>query len=214
LLVVTDEQTAGRGRQGRRWQAPPGTSLMLSLLLRDGAAIEDVALLPLLTGVALAEAVETVVPGHRPELKWPNDLLIGEHKSAGILVEIPSSGAVVVGVGVNVDWRDVRRPAELSGATSLAEVAAATVDRWRLLAAFLERFDRRYTQWQADPRAFLPDYRRWCATLGRTVRVEQAGGGALTGTATAVNDSGALLVDAGGTTVEVRAGDVHHVRHR
>src|SRR5690606_9102766 len=62
LLVVTDEQTAGRGRQGRRWQAPPGTSLMLSLLLRDGAAIEDVALLPLLTGVALAEAVETVVP--------------------------------------------------------------------------------------------------------------------------------------------------------
>jgi BirA family biotin operon repressor/biotin-[acetyl-CoA-carboxylase] ligase len=214
LLVIADEQTSGRGRLGRTWQAPPGTSLMGSVLLRPSGASDEVTLLPLLVGLALVEAAETLVPGAQLSLKWPNDLLADGRKCGGILVEVPTSGAVVAGFGVNVDWRTVTRPAELSAATSLSEEIGGRVDRWQLLSALVQRLDRRYRTWQAHPRRFLPAYRERCATLGQPVRVEQLDGRELVGTATRVADDGALLVDAGGPVIAVRAGDVHHLRHR
>lgn len=215
LLVLADEQTAGRGRQGRRWSAPPGTSLMGSLLLRTDRAPAQLALLPLLTGLALAEACEPLVSGAELSLKWPNDLLADGRKCAGILVEVPAAGVVVVGIGVNVDWRGVERPRQLGGATSLSEVGRGRVDRWRLLPALVERLDRRYTRWCEDPTDLLPAYRERCATLGCEVRVAQADGSTLVGTATAVSDDGALVVRAAdGVTAHLRAGDVQHLRHR
>jgi BirA family biotin operon repressor/biotin-[acetyl-CoA-carboxylase] ligase len=213
LLVVADAQRAGRGRLGRSWEAPPGTSLMLSLLLRPTATIERVALLPLLAGLALVEASDALVAGAQLSLKWPNDLLAGERKCAGILVEVPAPGVAVVGVGVNVDWRAVRRPEALAHATSLAEAAGGEVDRWRLLSVLIEQLDRHYCAWRTDPAAFLPAYRERCATLGRPVRVEQVNGQTLEGTASRITDDGALLVDVDGVAITVRAGDVHHVRH-
>jgi BirA family biotin operon repressor/biotin-[acetyl-CoA-carboxylase] ligase len=213
LLVLADVQTAGRGRQGRRWQAPPGTSLMASLLLRPDTAIDRVALLPLLIGLAVVEACETLVSGAQLTLKWPNDLLADGRKCAGILVEVPATGAVVAGAGINVDWRDLRRPTELAAVTSLSELGRGPVDRWRLLPLLLDRFDRRYGAWRDDPRAFLPAYRERCATIGQRVRVEQVDGRSLTGTAVGVTDDGALLIDVAGAPVTVRAGDVHHLRH-
>jgi len=215
LLVLADEQTAGRGRQGRSWSAPAGTSLMGSLLLRTDRDLALVALLPLLVGVALAEACEPFVSGAELSLKWPNDLLADGRKCAGILVEVPAPGVVVVGMGVNVDWRGVERPEQLAAATSLSEVGRGPVDRWRLLPALVERVDRRHSGWCEDPAAFLPAYRERCATLGRAVRVEQAGGTALMGTATGVTDGGALVVETdAGTTIDLSAGEVHHLRHR
>lgn len=214
LLVLADEQTAGRGRQGRTWHAPPGTSLMGSLLLRPGAAVEHLTLLPLLVGLALAEASETLVSGAQLSLKWPNDLLADGRKCAGILVEAPAPDVVVAGLGVNVDWRHVRRPPDLAEVTSLSQVRRGPVDRWRLLEAFAERFDLRHSAWCVEPRGFLPAYRERCATLGREVRVEQPAGRTLHGTASRITDEGALVVDADGAEVTVRAGDVHHLRHR
>lgn len=214
LLVLADEQTAGRGRQGRRWSAPPGTSLMGSLLLRTDRAPAQLALLPLLTGLALAEACEPLVSGAELSLKWPNDLLAEGRKCAGILVEVPARGVVVVGTGVNVDWRGVDRPEELVAATSLSEVGRGPVDRWLLLPALVERIDRRHGGWCEDPAAFLPAYRERCATLGRDVRVQQADGTTLVGTATGVTDRGALEVHTeDGATVDLHAGEVHHLRH-
>lgn len=213
LLVMADVQHAGRGRLGRSWQAPPGTSLMLSLLLRPTAPIEHVALLPLLAGLALVEASDTLVAGAQLSLKWPNDLLAGPRKCAGILVEVPAPGVVVVGLGVNVDWRAVQRPAALAGATSLSEVAGGEVDRWQLLHVLLNRLDRHYRSWRTDPTGFLPTYRERCSTLGQPVRVERLNGQPLEGTATRISDEGGLEIDVAGVGVTVRAGDVHHVRH-
>lgn len=211
LLILADEQTAGRGRHGRHWAAPAGTSLLLSLLLRPGVAPASVSLLPLLTGLVLAETVGRHLPDSDVALKWPNDLLVDGHKAAGILVE-GAAGAVVVGVGVNVDWRGVERPAELVDAISLAEAAGADVDRWRLLAGFVGVFSRRYAQWQELPAVFLDGYRQRCATLGRQVRVTTLDGDAVEGEAEGIDRTGGLVVRTAGGTVAVHAGDVEHLR--
>lgn len=217
-VVAADVQHAGRGRQGRRWVAPAGTSLMLSLVLRPPVAPRSLPLLPLLTGLALAEVTEAVVPGGHVALKWPNDVLLGPatgagRKVSGILVETVDEAAVV-GLGVNVDWRGVERPEEIAAtATSLAEVAETPVDRWRLMAALLGVFANRYRSWCELPAAFLDGYRSRCATIGQQVAVSRPAGEVVRGTAIGIAASGALQVrDAGGRTVEVSAGDVVHVR--
>jgi BirA family biotin operon repressor/biotin-[acetyl-CoA-carboxylase] ligase len=212
LLVLADEQTAGRGRQGRPWHAPPGTSLMGSLLLRPRVDPTLLPLLPLLIGLVLAEACDESTPDAELRLKWPNDLLADGSKCAGILVEAIAPEAVIVGTGINVDWRGVGRPDVLADATSLTEAAGRPVDRWRLLSAYADRLDERYPEWLRDPRAFLPAYRARCVTVGARVRVTQLDGATLTGTAVAVDDDGALRLDCDGEPATVRAGDVHHVR--
>lgn len=212
LLVLADEQTAGRGRHGRSWQAPPGSSLLLSLLLRPDATASATTLLPLLAGLVLAETVARHLPAGQVALKWPNDLLVDGAKAAGILAEA-SADAVVIGIGVNVDWRGISRPDELSGATSLAEAAGHDVDRWRVLAGFAGMFSQRYEHWQQLPAAFLDGYRQRCGTIGRKVRVLQVDGEVLEGHAEGVSATGALQVrPSDGAAVTVSAGDVEHLR--
>jgi BirA family transcriptional regulator, biotin operon repressor / biotin---[acetyl-CoA-carboxylase] ligase len=202
--VAADVQTAGRGRHGRGWEAPPGTSLMVSVVLRPSAPSVVWPLLPLLAGVALVDAAAPLCSGVDLALKWPNDLLANDRKAAGILSEAVSGG-VVLGIGVNVDWRGHDLPA---GATSLAHEAGSGVDRWRLLGALAEGFAARYRDWQADPAGFLDDYRARCATLGRGVRVQLADEGWLEGDAQAIDDAGRLVV-AGRA---LSAGAVTHAR--
>ena len=209
--VVADEQTAGRGRRGRAWQAPSGSSLLVSLLLRPTVAPARWGLLPLLVGEALSRVVAPLVPRCSVGLKWPNDVLVDGRKAAGILVEA-RHGVVVVGMGVNVDWRGVARPDELAGAVSLAEAAGGQVDRWRLLAAFVGVFSRAYRGWSSDPGGFLSAYRGVCATLELEVAVQLADG-TVRGRAVEVDDDGALLVETNaGDRVPCVAGDVVHVR--
>lgn len=210
LLVIADQQRAGRGRHGRSWVAPPGTSLLFSLLLRPPPASHR--LLPLLTGLVVAETVARHLPDADIALKWPNDLLVDGRKAAGILAEA-ADGAVVVGVGVNVDWREVDRPEALRAATSLAEAAGQAVDRWRVLAGLLGVFSRRYAQWLELPAAFLDGYRQRCVTIGRDVRVDPAGGESFEAFAVDVDADGALRLRTGdGELVTLHAGDVHHLR--
>jgi BirA family biotin operon repressor/biotin-[acetyl-CoA-carboxylase] ligase len=211
-LVLADRQRAGRGRAGRSWTAEAGASLLLSLVVRPALPVVRWSLLPLLTGVALVDAVD----GHVGDagLKWPNDLLVGGRKAAGILVET-AQDAAVVGVGVNVDWRGVQRPPELLASTSLAEAAGRSVDAHALLHAFVSCFAARYASWAREPAGFLDDYRRRCVTLGRAVRVTRLAAPPLQGTAVGVHDDGALAVrDADGEVALVHAGDVEHVRPR
>lgn len=209
-LVIADAQTAGRGRRGRSWQAPAGTSLLVSCVLRPAAPSGVLALLPLLAGVALAEVVERYCP--QVALKWPNDLLLGGRKGAGIMAETAPDGAVVLGVGVNVDWRGQPRPMDAPDATSLAEAGGAPVDRWRVLAAFAGLFGRRYLDWQEQPTGFLDAYRHRCATIGQPVRLTR-GDQVLLGVAEGVGEDGLLeLRDRLGTLHRLWAGDVEHVR--
>ncbi len=210
-VVLADLQTDGRGRHGRAWTAPAGTSLLSSWLLRPGVDARLLPLLPLLAGDALAEAVSRALPDVEVALKWPNDLLVGGRKSAGVLAEALPGGAVALGVGVNVDWRGVERPAQLAEATSLAEAAARDVDRWRLLAGFAGVLARRYEEWRDDQHAFLDGYRARCATIGRQVQVSAPV--AVAGVAEAVADDGTLAVRTSqGAVVRLAAGEVAHVR--
>ena len=211
LVLVAEEQTAGRGRLGRAWSAPPRAGLIFSVLLRPA----DVpparrGWLPLLTGVAVASAVRQQA-GVPASLKWPNDVLVGERKLAGILAEAHGD-AVVVGVGLNVTLSQSELP--VPTATSLRIEHAASTDRAALLAAILTELGRRYQAWQADPDAaeLRTDYLRWCATIGRPVRVELPGGAVRTGIAADVDDAGRLMLRTAGGLVPVGAGDVVHVR--
>lgn len=212
-LVLADHQSAGRGRLGRTWQAPPGTSLLLSLLLRPAVPPGRLASLPLLAGLCLAEACARLWGDAPPvRLKWPNDMLVGGRKAAGVLTEVVAGGAVVLGAGVDVDWRGVGRPPGLAAATSLAEAVGGPVDRWAVLAGFVGALDRRYGAWRDAPQSFMDDYRARCATLGRRVRVRRLGAPPLQGRVVDLGRDGALMVrTADGGTETVAAGDVEHV---
>lgn len=211
LLVLADEQTVGRGRHGRNWSAPPGTSLLLSLLLRPGTDHPGMTLLPLLAGLVLAETVSRHLPEHEVSVKWPNDLLVDGGKAAGLLADARGD-AVVLGVGVNVDWRGVARPDELTGATSIAEAADHDVDRWRILAGFIGVFSQRYDYWRQMPTGFLDGYRQWCTTLHRPVRVHHLDGSTVEGEAVGIAADGALEVRTDAATITVNEGDVEHLR--
>ncbi|HWH32125.1 MAG TPA: biotin--[acetyl-CoA-carboxylase] ligase [Egibacteraceae bacterium] len=212
-VVGAEHQSAGRGRMGRVWSAPPRSSLTFSLLLRPPVAAEALPLLPLLAGLALAEVAGRYCTQVEVGLKWPNDLLIDGRKAAGVLVESAEAGAVVVGIGLNTDWRGIERWDELADAISLAEASQFPIDRWRVLAALLGVFAQRYEVFKDLPAAFLDGYRARCLTIGRAVRVERVAGEPLLGEAVGVDASGALEVrDAAGTLHRLSAGDVHHLR--
>ncbi len=203
LVVVADEQTAGRGRLGRTWEAPPGSSLLVSVLLRRPG---DASRTVMAAGVALAGAVEQVAAVD-VVLKWPNDLLVGERKLAGLLAEAEGD-ALVVGAGCNVNWESF--PEELTQTATACNLEAGhSVDRDALLDAFLDRL----AEALAAGDALVEEYRSRLATVGRTVRVEHVRGDDLVGTAVGLTDDGALVVrDDAGTDHTVVAADVHHLR--
>jgi BirA family biotin operon repressor/biotin-[acetyl-CoA-carboxylase] ligase len=207
--LVAGEQTAGRGRLTRTWSSPPGTSVSLSVLLRPSRPVAEWGLLPLLTGLGVARAVESL--GAEAVLKWPNDVLLpadGERKVCGILAEFVASPspAVVVGMGLNVSQARDEFPVDT--ATSLALVGVS-VTRAEVVRAVLEQLAVVYEEWDANGwGAVRGAYESRCVTLGRHVRVELPDGRAVTGVATAVLDDGRIVV--GSQTFA--AGDVHHLR--
>lgn len=222
LVITAEEQTAGRGRLGRAWKAPPGSSLLMSVLLRPGWLPADSAFtLTMLAAVALCEAVEACVPGLPATLKWPNDLLLPvEHgttrKAAGILSELALDGGkidyVILGIGVNVNWAptgtvDGRDLSEV--ATSISAAAGHVIDRDQFFLALLDRLDMRYHGLRRGQReGLVAAWRERLVTLGQHVAV-QTPGGVLHGRAEDVDLSGALRVrDAAGTVHTVTAGDV------
>jgi BirA family transcriptional regulator, biotin operon repressor / biotin---[acetyl-CoA-carboxylase] ligase len=150
-LVTAEEQTEGRGRLGRRWLAPYGTSLLCSVQLRPDVPGER---LPELTGIAAHAVAETVaaVADVEPELKFPNDVLVGGRKLAGVLAEA-REGRVVLGIGINVNVAKEELPLEVdTPATSLLVETGRELDRAELLAELLERLERRYDAWLSAAR--------------------------------------------------------------
>jgi BirA family biotin operon repressor/biotin-[acetyl-CoA-carboxylase] ligase len=202
LVVAADFQAAGRGRLDRSWEALPGDGLLVSVLLRPaGLAVERWHLVTAAAALAARDACAAVA-GVRPELKWPNDLLVGPAKLAGILAEA-AGGALVVGMGLNVHGGP-------PGAAVLDEVAGRRVSRSRLLEAWLVGLDALLGDWPGVEEA----YRASLATAGREVRVDLAGGEVLEGLAESVDGLGRLLVrPPGSAPVAVAAGDVTHLRH-
>ncbi len=210
-LVVTDHQTAGRGRLDRHWEAPPGSSLLLSLIFRPGLAPHQVQRLTMTCSLALADAIE-VETGLQVGLKWPNDVVVSGAKVGGLLTEMELKGDrvdyAVVGMGLNVNLDPADLPAELlTPATSLSWVLGRQVARLPLLRALLRVVEARYLALQAgqSPHA---EWAERLVTLGQPVTVS-APGSILEGVAEGVDADGALLVRlADGRLRVVIAGDV------
>lgn len=218
-VIVTTDQTAGRGRLGRVWVAPPGKTLAVSVLLSPGnVSLDRLGWIPLLAGLAMTRAVATLVPGHPASLKWPNDVQIDGLKVSGVLTEyVADARAIVVGAGLNLTMTVDELPTPTS--TSLA-LNGANGDDGLLdaaLSAYLGELQRLYAEFAGsgfDAAAGLrSEVVRACSTLGRRVRVELPGGNDLYGTAEDIDDAGRLLVRDTGILHAVAAGDVTHLRY-
>ncbi len=212
LVAIADEQLAGRGRLGRTWQAPVGASLLVSVLVRPSVAPEE---WPTLVGAAGIAAVEvlTVLCDLPARLKWPNDVVVGDAKIAGVLAESTGS-AVVVGMGLNVTWSEV--PPDLAGIATAVSLAGGRVQpRLLLLHEWLRRLDHWLHLLEHDPRGesiLRHAQRARSATLGRRVRVDLTDT-SFEGVAHALAPNGHLVVRADdGTRHDVSTGDVVHLR--
>ena len=222
LVAVADHQSAGRGRLDRRWESAPGAALLVSVLLRPAIEPGSLHLVTALVALSALDACRRTA-GVDAGIKWPNDLVVGDAKLAGVLAEAdpsasggaPGSVAVVVGIGLNIESPGAAAP---PNATSLAELVAggsgsAVPTRDALLSAFLRELERRRPELDDTEgrRALGSDLRRRCITLGRPVRVELATS-ELVGTATGLTDEGALVVETHEGSQVVTAGDVVHLR--
>lgn len=232
LVLVAEHQTAARGRLDRSWSAPARSGLTFSVLLRPADVTPDVmpdlqvglpplpsvavpparwSLLPLVVGVGVASALRRVADVDI-RLKWPNDLMIGDRKLAGILAEVVDD-AVIVGVGLNVTLREAELP--VPTAISLALAGGSTTDRDTLLRAAVRGIGDEYLAWRRvegdGERSVLPRYRQLCVTLGRDVLVD-LGADSFEGRAVDIGADGSLIVETSTGRRSVSAGDVVHVR--
>ena len=208
VVLIAEHQTAGHGRMGRTWSAAPRAQLTLSVGV--GAADVPPAVwgwLPLAAGLAVVDAVEAV--GVQAALKWPNDVLAGDGKLAGILSEVAGQ-TIVVGIGLNVTLRadEVGEPL----VTSLADLGIVDPDRTRLAAELLRRLGERVAGWRAKGQRLMDEYRSRCTTIGSPVRAVLPDGREVVGTAIWVDDQGRLRIRTEGDLVAVSAGDVMHLR--
>lgn len=202
-LAVAEHQTHGRGRLGKMWEERPGESILMSILLRPPVG-SPTAQLSLVTALATALAIEHVT-GLTAELKWPNDVLLGGRKVAGILLE-GDGDAVLCGVGINVSQTaDTLPRATRLPATSVALAAGRPIDRALLLAVLVDRLEAEYDRWRHDGlRALLPAFAARHRLTGREVTA-----GRVTGTVAGVADDGALvLVTADGESARVVSDEV------
>jgi BirA family biotin operon repressor/biotin-[acetyl-CoA-carboxylase] ligase len=200
---VAAEQTAGRGRSGRRWLAPAGTALLVSILLRR--PLEVAAAVPLLAGLAVADAVAGLT-GVSCSLKWPNDVLAGSGKLAGILTEVEAGGGIILGLGVNLSVPSF--PADMPG-VSLDRLAGAPQSWDTILSALLPELGRRLRQVERGGiRSLRVDWTARAAGLGGRVRA-QVGNATIEGTALGIDEDGTLLVETADGRVRLVAGEVH-----
>ncbi len=218
-IVVADSQTAGRGRQGRIWFSPPGAGIYLSLILRPAVGSSGATKFTLLTGVALAETLLSFVPDG-VEIKWPNDILVGGRKVAGILIEIATEidkiEYMVIGVGVNVNTARRDFPAELKRtATSLRAETGQYFSRAAVLAEFLAGFEKYYDVLQEF--GFAPILARWkklANIFDKQVSVDLLGS-TISGRVSGIDRHGALLIrQRGGGLHRLLSGDLTVLKRR
>lgn len=217
-VLGTDFQTEGRGRAGRAWQAPAGSSLFVSVLLRPPAQNVSVfGWLPLLAGLAVRNSLASAGLGDRVKIKWPNDVLVGEKKISGVLSEfVAPVQAVVIGAGVNLFLTEDQLPVET--ATSLSLEGATNFTLESILSGYLRELRGLYEKFalngfDANRSGLRSEVVENCVSLNRKVRAVLPGDKEFVGTATNIDDSGRITIIRDGEQVEVSAGDIVHLRH-
>ncbi|ORV14594.1 biotin--[acetyl-CoA-carboxylase] ligase [Mycobacterium celatum] len=214
VVLMAEYQTTGRGRHGRHWLAPPRAQIALSVGV-GGASVprSGWGWLPLATGVAVVDALAAVT-GVNAGLKWPNDVVVGGGKLAGILAEVAAPAPVIViGLGLNVTLTADEAPDP--AATSLLMLGSSATDRNALAHRILRELAARIDAWRtaggADP-ALFADYQHRSLTLGTRVRAILPGDHEVVGVAQAIDELGRLCIDTGGQVETVSAGDITHLR--
>lgn len=224
-VLVAGYQSAGKGRAGRTWLAPAGSSLFVSILLKPaGIDPAKYSFLPLLAGLAMTQCVSKYLPNAEVSLKWPNDVLVGENKIAGVLSELlPSQDGVVIGAGLNINQQQSDLP--INNATSMALAGGKELDLDLILASYLSNFKSHYQAWlehegNSESSGVLAQVVACCSTIGRDsnwVRVMLPGDKEFIGEATGIDSSGRLIVSRAESpdekVVAVAAGDIIHLRH-
>ena len=203
-VIATNFQSAGRGRLDRTFEAAPGSALLFSFFIKPNRARSDWGFISHLAAISMQEVISQDHPS-QVRLKWPNDILIGDKKVAGLLAQATDDG-VIIGIGVNVAMTADELPVDT--ATSLAVTGSKKLDRNLILGEFLNRFEVNFDKWDSGA-DFIDSYSAICATLGRQVQVEVSGRANRTGQALTINKIGALMLDDG---FEVNVGDVVHLR--
>lgn len=216
IVILAEAQEKGKGRLGREWFSPEGKNLYFSLLLRPYQPVRDFPLFSLATSVALIEAIHRLT-GLALQIKWPNDIVLGEKKLAGILLESEVRGEqsppLVVGVGVNVNIALADFPPSLQqSATSLQIALDRPVDRADLLIEIFNALAVQYPLLTDQKAALIQSVRKYCQTLGKRVRVQTARQ-EFEGWAEDLQEDGALLIRMGdGNQRRILVGDVTHLR--
>ncbi len=212
-VVIADQQSSGKGRMGRYWVSPAGVNLYLSVILRPDIQLRNATQMTFLTAVAVAEAIEASGE-FSPQLKWPNDVLLGDKKIAGLLNELNAETEqihfMILGIGVNLNMTEEQFPANLrSPATSLLVAGGEVVPRLDFARNLLQRIDHLYALYLDQ--GFAPILSGWekrCNMLGKKVEVDYQHS-RLTGTVKGLDDAGALLLQLpNGAEERVLAGDV------
>lgn len=213
-VVVAEYQATGRGRQGRTWSADKGRNLLFSVILRPELASDRLSLITVAAVVAVAEAVERFVTPHRPTIKWPNDVLLEDRKTCGILLESSLSGAgtgtvVVLGVGLNVN-QDHFPDALAPRATSLRLISGRTIPRVPLFAELLQSLERRYDQIQsADADVVRAAYQSRLVSRGESTTLRHTGTDeTVTGIVEGIGPEGALRLRTDSGLRAIHAGEV------
>jgi BirA family biotin operon repressor/biotin-[acetyl-CoA-carboxylase] ligase len=213
-LVIAETQTQGKGRKGREWFSAPSQGIQISVILRPRLRPAQSIQIPLVAGVAVAQAIIEVTP-LKPKIKWPNDLIVGRKKVGGILTEMNAEidriDYVVLGIGLNVNTPQALFPNEIGEiATSLAEELGGPVSRVKLLQSFLERFEGLY--WEFTTSGFQTIRERWKAmsnTIGAWAELSDMDGGKMKGKVLDIDADGALLLQKRDKAIErILAGDV------
>jgi BirA family biotin operon repressor/biotin-[acetyl-CoA-carboxylase] ligase len=204
-ILASEFQSSGRGRLDRTFEAAPHSALTFSIYIEPKVDKEEWSFLTLLAGVSIHEALLTLDPQIKVGVKWPNDLLIGEKKFAGMIAQASANG-VVIGIGINVGMSPDELPVE--NATSLAIEDFAILDRNVILASIINHFEINLEMWEND-QSFLAQYRSASVTLGRDVEVTLPGGKVVKSRAIDISNAGGLMLEDGS---EITVGDVVHLR--
>ncbi len=215
-IVVCEQQTKGRGRLGRVWHSPSGCGIYISIILKPRFKPEKAPGLAIMTALALADAVSSCCPGD-VRIKWPNDILIGNRKVAGILTELSAErnkiDYVVIGIGINVNHKADDFPPELRPiATSIRTANRRKASRVGLLRQFLQNVEKEYRRYKKDQLASSRRrIRSYSSLLGRNVQL-RFGNRTVEGTAVDIDATGALIIEKDGARRPVTSGEVTVVK--
>ncbi|TRZ87943.1 MAG: biotin--[acetyl-CoA-carboxylase] ligase [Streptomycetaceae bacterium] len=211
-VLTAEYQSQGKGRLDRTFEAAPLSALLFSFFVQPKVNAERFSWLPLLAGLAVVNALDkccTFTNGNRAQLKWPNDVLIGESKVAGIIAESADNKGVVIGIGLNVGMNLSELPVD--HATSLELEGCSNCNRNELLVAILQEFHTLMKRFEESDLTLKDEYVARCATVHSEIRVEYPSGEIIDSFATGIDSTGELILENGR---KVSAGDVVHLRAR